>query len=84
MSQPIRKLNDVYASAKEQNKTQLCRFMRDMKRAGHKQRFIEDSASWSGPAVLCDDVRMVLSDTTVPCQSVPQGKRFLVHPKQGL
>lgn len=84
MSQPIRRLNDVYASAKEQKKTQLCRFMRDMKRAGHKQRFIEDRAAWSGPAVLCDDVRAVLSDTNVPCLSVAKGDRFLVHPKQGL
>src|SRR5260221_14120907 len=80
MSEPVRKLNDVYASAKEQNKKQLCRFMRDMKRAGHRQRYFEDRVSWSGPPVLTDDVRTVLSETTVPCLSVPQGTRFLVHP----
>jgi hypothetical protein len=72
MGQPIRKLNDVYASAKEQNKKQLCRFMRDMKRAGHRQRFIEDSASWSGPNILRRHPHCVVG--YVPCLSRAAGK----------
>ena len=84
MSSPRMKMNDVYATAKKQEKRQLCRFMRDMKRAGLKQRFFQSQSSWSGPAVVCEDVETVLSETKVPCQSRQKGSRFLVHPKQGL
>lgn len=84
MSQPKMKMNDVYATAKSQEKTQLCRFMRDMKRAGLKQRFFLSQSKWSGPAVVCEDVETVLSETNVPCKSLQKGGRFLVHPKQGL
>jgi hypothetical protein len=84
MSDPKMKLSEVYATAKTQDKKQLCRFMRDMKRAGLKQRFFRVQSSWSGPAVVCADVEAVLSETKVPCQSHQKGSRFLVHPKQGL
>ncbi len=84
MSQPKMKMNDVYASAKRQEKKQLCRFMRDMKRAGFKQRYFHGTSSWSGPAVVCNNVESVLSETKVPCRSLQKGTRFLVHPKQGL
>ena len=81
------KLNDVYGSAKDQNKRQLCRFMQDMRRAGYKQRVYSDKAKWSGPAVVCGneaDVEIILSETKVPCLSVQRGSRFVVYPKQGL
>ena len=81
------KLNDVYGSAKEQNKRQLCRFMQDMRRAGYKQQVFSDKAKWSGPAVVCrseEDVETVLAETKVPCFSVQKGTRFVVYPKQGL
>ena len=84
MSNSKMKLNDVYATAKRQDKRQLCRFMRHMKRAGLKQRFFHGRSSWTGPAVVCENVEEVLSETDVPCQSVQKGLRFLVHPKQGL
>lgn len=84
MSDPKMKLNDVYETAKEQDKTQLCRFMRDMKRAGLKQRVYHGNLSWSGPAVVCEDVATVLAETKVPCLSVKKGERFVVYPKQGL
>ncbi|HLQ46770.1 MAG TPA: hypothetical protein VK137_18645 [Planctomycetaceae bacterium] len=84
MSNSKMKLNDVYATAKRQDKRQLCRFMRDMKRAGLKQRFFHGGSSWSGPAVVCENLDEVLSETDVPCQSVQKGLRYLVHPKQGL
>ena len=84
MTEPKLKLNDVYESAKEQNKRQLCRFMHDMKRAGLKQRVYHDKASWSGPAVVCEDVATVTSQTNVPCLSAKKGERYVVYPKQGL
>lgn len=84
MSQPKMKMSDLYAAAKTQEKKQLCRFMRDMKRAGLKQRFFQSKSSWSGPAVVCANVELVLSETKVPCQTRQNGSRFLVHPKQGL
>jgi uncharacterized protein (DUF169 family) len=80
MSQPKMKMSELYATAKTQEKKQLCRFMR----AGLKQRFFRGQSSWSGPAVVCADVESVLSETKVPCQSHQKGSRFLVHPKQGL
>ncbi len=84
MSHPKMKMSVVYATAKSQEKKQLCRFMRDMKRAGLKQRYFHGHSSWSGPAVVCEDIESVLSETSVPCQSLQRGTRFLVHPKQGL
>lgn len=84
MSDPKLRLNDVYESAREQNKKQLCRFMQDMRRAGLKQRVYHGKLSWSGPAVVCEDAESVLAQTTVPCNAVKKGQRFVVHPKQGL
>ena len=84
MGTPKMKLNDVYESAMQQDKKQLCRFMRDMKRAGFKQRVYHGSPSWSGPAVLCEDAAVVIAETKVPCLSVKKGQRFVVYPKQGL
>ena len=84
MSLPRMKLKEVYATAKTQEKKQLCRFMRDMRRAGIKQRFFKGQSSWSGPAVVCSDVEAVLAETKVPCKSYQKGSRYLVHPKQGL
>lgn len=86
MSDPKLKLNAVYETAKEQNKRQLCRFMQDMRRAGLKQRVYHDKLTWSGPAVVCEEIEVesVLSQTNVPCLSVKKGHRFVVYPKQGL
>ena len=86
MSHPKLKLNAVYETAKEQNKMQLCRFMQDMRRAGLKQRVYHDKVSWSGPAVVCEeiDLKSVIAETNVPCLSVKRGSQFVVHPKQGL
>jgi hypothetical protein len=84
MSDSKLKLNDVYESAKEQNKKQLCQFMQDMRRAGLKQRVYHDKLLWSGPAVVCEDIASVLAQTNVPCLSVKKGQRFVVYPKQGL
>jgi len=84
MSDRKLKLNDVYESAKEQNKKQLCRFMLDMRRAGLKQRVYHDKLLWTGPAVVCEDVEAVMENTSVPCLSIKKGDRFLVYPKQGL
>lgn len=84
MSDPKMKLSEVYGTAKEHDKTQLCRFMRDMKRAGLKQRVYYGRLSWSGPAVVCEDIEAVLANTNVPCLSVKKGRRFVVYPRQGL
>jgi hypothetical protein len=80
-------LNTIYGLAKEQNKSELCRFMRDMRSAGFKQRVFRDKSSWHRPSVVCKsahDVESLLKETKVPCETAKKGERFVVYPRQGL
>ena len=76
------RLQEVIDIAESQGKTKIVQFVHDMKRAGTKLQRYQDSQTW-WPAVLCDQVKDVLSSTAVPCHSEEWGKRFLVHPTQG-
>lgn len=75
-------LNEMYQSCKKNGKTKICRFMRDMRRAGLKMYYYRGRYYWSGPAVDCDNLQTVLSNTKVPCQWDNMGLGFVVYPKE--
>ena len=78
------KLKEVYALAKSQGKEDICRFMRDMKRAKVKMRYYEGRYFWKGPAASCDYASDVLSHTKVKCQWDSLGRGHIVYPRQSL
>jgi hypothetical protein len=43
------KLSELYRLGKTQGKTEACRFMRQMKRAGLKLEFYQGRSFWTGP-----------------------------------
>ena len=77
------KLNDVYKLAREQGNKEVCRFMRDMKKAGlvKQMKFYCGRWFWRGPAVSCDSIQDVMSNTKVPCQWDNLGLGYIVYPK---
>lgn len=80
------KLRELYTTAKAKHKTALCRFMRDMKRAGllPNMRYYEGRFFYRGPAVRVDNIQDALSNTKVPCQWDNLGLGYIVYPKERL
>lgn len=78
------KLKQLYKEAKENSKEDLCRFMRDMKRAKLKLRYYEGRWYWKGPAVVVGSIQDVLSNTKVRCQWDNMGVDYVVYPRQSL
>jgi hypothetical protein len=78
------KLSEVYRKAKAAGKSDVCRFMRDMRRAGLRLRYYEGRFWWKGPAVVADRVGDVMCETRVKCQWDDMGLGCVVYPRQGL
>jgi hypothetical protein len=77
-------LNDIYRKAKADGDTDICRFMRDMRRAGLRMRPYNGRCYWHGPAVSADSVADVMSETRVKCQHDSLGLGVIVYPRQSL
>jgi hypothetical protein len=78
------KLKELYRLAKEQGRQDVCRFMRDMRRAGLKMEFYRGRFFWAGPAVVCHGLQDVLSNTKVPCQHDSMGLDVVVYPRESV
>jgi hypothetical protein len=78
------RLQELYEQAKKHDRAQICRFMRDMKKAGLKIRYYQGRFFWKGPSVTTDDIQEVLSNTKVPCQWDNMGLSKIVYPRQSL
>ena len=77
-------LKEVYASAKQHGRTDIVKFMEDMKRVGLKMRFYQGPFHWSGPAVVVSDLQEVLAATRVNCQWDNLGLDYIVYPRESL
>lgn len=79
-------LKELYQHAKNSGNDKVCRFMRDMKRAGLVKDMYYYSGRWfwHGPAVNCSEIQDVLSETKIPCQWDNMGLGYVVYPKQGV
>lgn len=77
-------LNEVYRKAKAEGKSDLCRFMRDMRRAGLRMRYYQGRFWWKGPAVEVRALQDALSATKVKCQWDGMGLGTVVYPRQSL
>lgn len=80
------KLKELYSLAKKQGKSSVCRFMKDMKKAGmtKNMKFYQGRFFWTGPAVSCDSVQDVLSNTKVRCQWDHLGLGYIVYPVESV
>lgn len=77
-------LKAIYRTAKANGQTDICRFMRDMRRAGLKMRPYNGRCWWRGPAVSADSVSDVMSETRVKCQFDSLGLGVIVYPRESL
>lgn len=55
-------------------------FVKDMEDAGLELRHYRGRWFWEGPAVACDDLQDVLSNTKVRCQWDHLGLGWIVYP----
>ena len=78
------RLQVLYTTAKQKEKTQICQFMRDMKRHGFRLRHYLGRNLYEGPAVSCASISDAMSKTQVPCQYDNLGKDYIVYPRQSL
>jgi hypothetical protein len=61
----------------------LCnQFVKNMKCAGLKTEHYHGRNFWQGPAVRCDNLQDVMSNTKVPCQWDNMGLGYIVYPRQ--
>lgn len=79
-------LKEIYAKAKQNGYNDVARFMRDMKRAGlvKHMKYYEGRYFWTGPAVVVDNIQVVLSHTKVKCQWDSMGLGYVVYPRQSI
>lgn len=77
-------LNEVYQKAKANGQHDICRFMRDMRRAGIRVRYYRGRYYWTGPAADVDSIDEALQATKVQCRWDNMGKGYVVYPRQGL
>ncbi len=79
-------LNALYQVAKGKGKTEVCRFMRDMRRAKllKSMSYYSGRFFWHGPAVSCNNIQDVLSNTKIKCQYDQLGLGYIVYPKQSV
>lgn len=74
----------MYDYAKKNGIDDICKFMRNMKRAGLKMSYYQGRYFWTGPAVKTKDIQSVLSNTKVKCQWDNLGMGYIVYPKTPL
>jgi hypothetical protein len=77
-------LKEIYRTAKANGQAEICRFMRDMKKAGLRMRPYNGRFYWHGPAVSADCVADVMSETRVKCQHDSMGLGVIVYPYESL
>lgn len=77
-------LNELYQEAKAKGRKQICRFMRDMKRAGIRMQVYRGRFWWKGPGVVVKNIHIPLHATKVKCQSDSMGKDVIVYPVESL
>jgi hypothetical protein len=73
-------LKEIYQKAKQQNRTNVMRFMRDMKNAGIKMRHYYGRFFYEGPAVV-GDLDEILQATRAKCQWDRMGLEYVVYPR---
>lgn len=56
-------------------------FVKDMEEAGLEVRDYNGRFFYHGPAVVCDDIQDVLSNTKVKCQWDNMGLGYIVYPR---
>lgn len=78
------KLKEMYQAAKAAGKKDICRFMRDMKKAGVKMRWYQGRYMWKGPGVDVDHLGDGYNKTMVTCQHDNMGRGWIVYPVQSL
>lgn len=57
------------------------KFVEDMEDACLDVEHYRGRFFWQGPAVICDDIQDVLSNTKVKCQWDQMGLGYVVYPK---
>jgi len=77
-------LKEIYQTAKLNGQTDICRFMRDMKRAGLSMRPYNGRCYWHGPSVVVDDLSDAMSATRVKTQWDRMGLSYIVYPRESL
>jgi hypothetical protein len=56
------------------------KFIEDMEQAGFEVQHYNGRFFWSGPAVACDNLQDVLSNTKIKCQWDSLGLGYIVYP----
>ena len=74
----------MYEKAQKNGIDDICRFMRNMKKAGLKIEDYRGRFFWTGPAVRVNDLQDALSATKVKCQWDNMGLGYIVYPKTPL
>ena len=74
----------MYEKAQKNGIPDICRFMRNMKKAGLKIEYYQGRNFWTGPAVRVDDIQDALSNTKVKCQWDNMGLGYIVYPETPL
>ncbi len=77
-------LKEIYREAKEAGRDEICRFMRDMRRAGLRMRYYGGRGFYQGPAVSAREIGDVMSETRVKCGWDSLGLGVIVHPRESL
>ena len=77
-------LKEIYNEAKESGRDDICRFMRDMRRAKLKIRYYEGRGFYQGPAVSACEISDVMSETRIKCGWDSLGRGVIVHPRESL
>ena len=75
---------EMYEKAQKNGIDDICRFMRNMKKAGLKIEDYRGRFFWTGPAVRVNDLQDALSATKVKCQWDNMGLGYIVYPKTPL
>jgi hypothetical protein len=57
------------------------KFVEDMEDAGMEVQHYNGRYFWEGPAVSCDNIQDVLSNTKVKCQWDQLGLGYIVYPR---
>ncbi len=77
-------VEELMERARAAGKTDLCRFVEDMRAAGLKVRYYRGRFRWRGPAVAVADLQEALGATQVRCQWDHLGLDKVVYPRESL
>jgi hypothetical protein len=80
-------LNEIYRHARANRQTDVCRFMRDMRRAGLRLRAYNGRSFYRGPAVSIEsdsELQDIIRATRVKLQWDSLGRGSIVYPVESL